>query len=123
MNYTQFMSWVQEEGKGGRYFFRVRDVASRLRITPNHAATDLHRCWKMGLLKRKRIVDSDNGGIFYSYWLSVRGRKFEPNLSHSSRYDRLLLLRFIAKHGNEVNKEYAKLVLIPRILKDISYFP
>ncbi|MCK4497166.1 MAG: hypothetical protein KAU24_03165 [Candidatus Aenigmarchaeota archaeon] len=122
MNYRQFMSWVQKQGKRGRIFFRVRDVASILRITPNHAATDLHRCWKMGLLNRKKVIDDDKGGIFYSYWLSARGRKFLPGHSHDSRYDRFLLLKFIAKYGDRDNKEYAQVVLIPRILKDISYY-
>ena len=122
MNYREFMSWVQERGNEGRDSFRVRDVASSLRITPNHAATDLNSCWKMGLLTRKKRVDSDNGGIFYYYWLSARGKKFIPGHAYDSRYDRFLLLMYIAKYGNENDKRYAKVAVIPRILKDISYY-
>jgi hypothetical protein len=77
----------------------------------------IHKCWKRGLLARKRYY-----GNSYVYHITEWGVRYvEEGFMYRENKVRIKLLRYIIQHGDEMERRWAEQVLAPRLLQ--RFFP
>lgn len=115
-----FIQWLYRQF--GRRSFRTRQVFQRSKymlypVSRNAVYIAMHKCWKFGLLSRKRFY-----GNSYVYHISDWGVRYvEEGFMYRENEVRIKLLRYIIQHGDEMEKRWAEQVLAPRLLQ--RFFP
>lgn len=125
MKYKELMKYLKKRSDKGFQHIKASILAKELNITINHASKDLQRCWKMGLLCRKRMINHIKGGDFYIYYISKSGFNFlkndfknkeETNEDENNYVDMAILL---IKNIDVVDKKTLKFWVANSLIPDL----
>ncbi len=112
MKYKELMNHIKKRTDMGLEYIRASRLAQELNITVNHASKDLQRCWRMGLLCRKRQIDRIKGGDFYIYYISKSGFNFlnygfkNQDTDNTDSTKKIIIFKKIFENKEQKNYEF-----------------
>lgn len=115
MRVSSVINWIYT--RFGRREFRSRDVLKGhylpYKTSDNTVYTVVHRCWKMGLLTRRKLF-----GNKYAYRITKWGIRYvKDGINYRDDTTREKLLRYIVDFGDATDREWAKQYLAPQLLR------
>jgi hypothetical protein len=115
MRVRSVINWIYS--RFGQREFRSRDVLKGhylpYDISDNAVYTAVHRCWKMGLLMRRKLF-----GNRYAYRITKWGIRYvEDGINYRDDSTREKLLGYIVDYGDAADREWAKQYLAPQLLR------
>jgi len=102
----------------GTRSFKTKSVYKRMfytvyPISMNAIYIAMHKCWKMGLLSRRRSY-----GPSYTYYITAWGIRYVTDgYKYRDEIVQLKLLGYITQYGNKDEKVWAEEMLVPRLLQ------
>ena len=115
MKVRTLIGWIYRHF--GRASFRsshvLRDQYSPYPITRNAIYSAVHKCWKMRLLSRTKMI-----GNCYIYRITDWGVRYVEEGDYYREDDiRIMLLCYIVDSDKKMDKEWAEDILVPRLLQ------
>lgn len=119
MRLRTFIKFVYEKF-GERSFTSSQIFQDHYSLYPNSmdsVYTAVHKCWRMGALKRRKLR-----GNKYRYWLTTWGVRYATE-GYTFRQDRVwtTCLSYVVKYGDSYEKWWAEKVIVPKLLQ--RFFP